>query len=59
MIVAKRWKKVLSYKAMYIMVLPGLLYYALFHYLPMSGLLIAFKDFNPLDGFAGIFTSPW
>jgi len=59
MTAAKRWRTVLSYKTMYLMVLPGLVYYALFHYLPMSGLLIAFKDYSPLDGFKGIFTAPW
>ncbi len=32
-------------------VMPGLLYYILFRYLPMWGNLIAFQDFNPYVGF--------
>lgn len=38
------------------MALPGLLYFLIFHYLPLWGLLIAFKDFKPFLGFAN---SPW
>ncbi|TMV49724.1 sugar ABC transporter permease [Paenibacillus mesophilus] len=38
------------------MLLPGLLYYVLFHYLPMGGLFIAFKDYNLQKGIWG---SPW
>lgn len=34
-------------------ILPGALYYILFHYLPMWGTLIAFQDFNPFKGFWG------
>jgi len=35
---------------------PVLAYYIVFKYLPMGGLVIAFKDFNMRDG---IFGSPW
>lgn len=38
------------------MVLPGLVYFAVFHYVPLWGLLVAFKDFKP---FLGFFDSPW
>ncbi|MBO9611022.1 MAG: sugar ABC transporter permease [Paenibacillaceae bacterium] len=41
------------------MALPGLVYYLLFHYVPMVGVVISFKDYSPIDGLAGIFTSPW
>jgi putative aldouronate transport system permease protein len=44
----KRW--------LYLMMVPGLLYYAIFCYLPMGGLIIAFKDYNLLKGVWG---SPW
>ncbi|MZQ80843.1 ABC transporter permease subunit [Paenibacillus sp. 5J-6] len=38
------------------MVTPGLLYFALFKYWPMWGVLIAFKDYLPFRGF---WNSPW
>jgi putative aldouronate transport system permease protein len=40
----------------YLMALPGLLYFLVFCYLPLPGILIAFKDYNFKDG---IFGSPW
>lgn len=43
-------------KAVYLMFVPVLVYYVLFHYLPMYGAIIAFKDFSPRLGFLG---SPW
>ena len=39
--------------------LVGVLYLVIFSVIPMSGLLMAFKDFRLQDGFIGIFTSPW
>jgi putative aldouronate transport system permease protein len=38
------------------MALPVLAYYLLFHYQPMYGAIIAFKDFTPAGGILG---SPW
>lgn len=49
-------KKILPYKAFYIMFLPVIVYYIVFHYLPMCGILIAFEDFSFK---AGIFGSKW
>jgi putative aldouronate transport system permease protein len=43
-------------RQVYIMVIPVLAYYLLFHYGPMYGATIAFKDFNPVKGILG---SPW
>lgn len=42
--------------ALYIMVLPVLVYYIVFHYLPMGGLIMAFEDFKPK---LGIWKSPF
>lgn len=36
---------------LYIMVLPGLLYFLVFKYWPMYGIFIAFKDYQPFLGF--------
>lgn len=41
---------------MLLMVLPGLILVVVFYYLPMPGIVIAFKDFNPMKG---IWDSPW
>ena len=41
---------------LYIMCIPGVLYFFLFRYLPMWGILISFQDFNPYAGFSN---SPW
>src|SRR5579884_3132036 len=40
----------------YLLLLPGLLYFLLFYYLPLLGSVIAFQDFSPYLGF---FRSPW
>ncbi|MEG2702291.1 MAG: ABC transporter permease subunit, partial [Clostridia bacterium] len=41
---------------MYLMLVPAILYYVVFCYLPMAGVQIAFKKFNPM---VGIWASPW
>ena len=43
-------------KALLIMLIPGILYYILFKYKPMYGVLIAFKEYNLIEGVTG---SPW
>ena len=51
---AKRdWRK---HKSLYLMFLPVLLYYLIFHYKPMYGAIIAFQNFNPSKG---ILDSQW
>ncbi|WP_284644825.1 ABC transporter permease [Paenibacillus silviterrae] len=40
-------------KMLYLMLLPVLLYYIVFHYGPMYGAMIAFKDFSPRLGILG------
>ena len=42
--------------SLYILVVPVIVYFILFHYKPMYGALIAFKHFSPGRGFSG---SPW
>nr|WP_255570163.1 ABC transporter permease subunit [Cohnella sp. CFH 77786] len=36
---------------LYLLVLPGVLYFFIFKYLPMVGLVVAFQDFNSVKGF--------
>lgn len=49
----KSFKK---YKVLYVMMLPAIAYYILFHYVPMYGAVLAFKDFQLMKG---IWNSPW
>lgn len=43
----------------YVLLIPGILYFLIFHYIPLYGIVVAFKDVTPFDGFQGIFTSKW
>ncbi|MFK4471175.1 putative aldouronate transport system permease protein [Paenibacillus sp. RC73] len=45
-----------KHKLLYLMVLPGLVYFIIFKYFPMGGLVIAFQDYQ---AFLGITGSPW
>lgn len=38
---------------LYMLVLPGLLYFIIYRYVPMLGMVIAFQDFSPFLGFSG------
>lgn len=51
--IAKDWSK---HKYLYALAVPLVAYYVIFHYLPMYGAVIAFKDYNPGVGIAA---SPW
>ena len=50
-------RKLLAYvwrhKGLYLMLLPGLLYFIMFRYVPMAGLVIAFKNYSPFQGLWG------
>lgn len=46
----KRWVP------LYLMMAPGLIYLFINNYMPMAGLMVAFKNYNVVDG---IFGSPW
>ncbi|WHY67881.1 ABC transporter permease subunit [Neobacillus sp. SuZ13] len=53
---ASKLKKILSNYQLYLFLLPALVYFIVFHYVPMYGILIAFKDFVATKGIMG---SPW
>jgi len=47
------WSHIKSAPFLYMIALPGILFYFLFCYVPMYGVLIAFKDFNISRGILG------
>lgn len=53
---SKFWNKALRNWQLYLMFLPVFLYFLIFHYFPMYGIQIAFKEFS---GALGIWGSPW
>lgn len=52
----KRWQKVWRNWELYLFIAPAFLYFLIFHYGPMYGIQIAFKNYNPARG---IFGSEW
>lgn len=52
----KRSNPFWRHRALYLMAVPGIIYFVVFKYLPMGGLVIAFQDYQP---FLGITGSPW
>ncbi|KON84721.1 sugar ABC transporter permease [Rossellomorea marisflavi] len=50
------WAGIKTNKILYLMILPGILYFVIFKYLPMAGLVIAFQDYQP---YLGVLESPW
>lgn len=52
----KLWRQIWRERWMYVLALPGILFFVLFQYLPMLGNIIAFQDYSP---FLGFFDSPW
>lgn len=53
---AQTMRKVWFYRYIYLLMLPGLLFFLIFRYLPMWGVIIAFQDFRPWQG---LLNSPW
>ena len=49
-------KKVVSAWQLYVLLVPAIAYIVIFKYWPMYGVQIAFRNYNPADGFTG---SPW
>lgn len=49
-------KRLWRNKWLYVMLLPGVLYFIIFKYFPMYGLIISFQDYKP---YQGIFGSEW
>lgn len=49
-------KKIKQYRILLLMMVPAVIYYIIFNYAPMYGVLLAFKDFKITQGILG---SPW
>lgn len=49
-------RRMWRYRTLYLMALPGIVYFLVFKYLPMGGLIISFQEYRP---FLGILGSPW
>ncbi|MCU6792299.1 ABC transporter permease subunit [Paenibacillus sp. WQ 127069] len=50
------WKRIMRFKILYLLLLPELIYFVIFKYVPMFGIIIAFKNYNIGLGF---WDSPW
>jgi putative aldouronate transport system permease protein len=50
------WSYFWFHRSLYLMLAPVIIFYVVFHYAPMYGATIAFRDFNPVKG---IWDSPW
>lgn len=48
--VKKEWRR---HRFLYMMVIPLIIYYGMFHYGPMYGILMAFQDYSIVDGISG------
>lgn len=50
------WQRILSHWQLYVLLLPALLYFLIFRYVPMYGVQIAFRDYMPQ---LGVWGSEW
>ncbi len=54
------WESIVRYRYLHLMVIPGLAFFLLFKYVPMYGIIIAFKNYKgAAGGFAAIMDAPW
>lgn len=49
----RRARRVMRAWQLYVLLAPLLIYFAIFKFWPMYGVQIAFRNFNPVDGFLG------
>lgn len=47
------WKRIIEYKYFYLMFVPVLIWYIMFQYAPIYGIVMAFQDFSYAKGFSG------
>ncbi len=67
---SETYRRIKRNKLMYLMILPGAIFFIIYKYLPMYGLIIAFQDYRPYLGISGsewvgfdqfnrLFQDPW
>ena len=56
---ASKWQILKKQKMLQTIIIGGLIYLLIFAYLPMAGILVAFKEYKISSGITGIFTSNW
>ena len=47
------WRSIKNARYIYLMILPAIVFYIIFNYVPMYGIRIAFQDFYPKLGISG------
>lgn len=52
----KTYKRIWKYRYIYLFMVPAIIWYIIFHYTPMFGLILAFRDYKYNMGILG---SPW
>ncbi|WII37032.1 ABC transporter permease [Paenibacillus thiaminolyticus] len=50
------WKRIWKHKVFYLFLLPGIIWFILFSYIPLFGIQVAFRDYTFSGGITG---SPW
>lgn len=55
----KLWSAIKIHRFYYYLIIPGMLYFLIFDYIPMFGVIIAFKDISPFEGVEAILTGQW
>lgn len=53
---SRRFMEIWNARWLYVMLIPFVIWLILFQYVPMAGVVLAFKEFNAVEG---IFGSPW
>lgn len=49
----KLWKNLKTHPLLYVMILPAVIYFLVYHYYPMYGMIISLFDYVPTKGIAG------
>lgn len=50
------WKRIIRDRYLLLLVAPALIYFIIFKYIPMFGIMVSFKDYSP---FKGVWASEW